>query len=245
MRKLIVANWKMALGLKSSLRLAKFCRSLAKTSSQQLVICPSYFALAPAQALLRNSGCALGAQDVSWQEMGAFTGEVAAAALAELGCAYVIIGHSERRQFLGESDRLVNLKLKAVLAQSKLTPIICVGENWQERTKSKSQAVVKKQLQAALAGFKTKRPLIIAYEPVWAIGTGKVIEVKEAQLMHRFINKTAKNLISNKNKLLILYGGSVNPDNAKALLALPEVDGLLVGAASWQANSFKKIAKIK
>lgn len=244
MRKLIVANWKNNLSLKDSLALAKNYAKVFKGKSANIVTCPSVLSLVSVKKIL-GSSVKLGAQDVGWQERGAHTGEVDAKTLTEAVVSYVIIGHSERRA-QGESCRQVNLKLQAILKQKSLTPIICVGENWQQRQKKISQTFVSGQIKRALAGIKSgARQIIIAYEPIWAIGTGKAMSAKEAQIMHTFIKAEAKKVLGAKAKVAVLYGGSVSGLNAKNYLNEPDIDGLLVGGASLKVQEFKKIANIR
>ncbi|MFH0950900.1 MAG: triose-phosphate isomerase [bacterium] len=244
MTKLIVANWKAQLNLKASLQLAKAYATAFKKSKQPVVACPSEFALVEVRNILQKSSVKLGAQNVFSQPNGAYTGEVSAQTLKDLGCSYVIIGHSERRQYLGESCELINAKIKAALA-AKLIPIVCVGENWAKRQAKQSQAFVKGQLQRALKNIKTKQDIIIAYEPIWAIGTGKVIKPSDAQIMQQYIKQTAQALLGQQAKLKVLYGGSVTAQNAVALLAVDSVDGLLIGGTSLEISAMKKIANIK
>ena len=244
MTKLIVANWKANLNLRASLQLAKAYARAFQKSKHPVVACPSELALAGVKDILKKSPIKLGAQNVYSQPNGAYTGEVSAQTLKDLGCRYVIIGHSERRQYLEESDALINLKIKVALAV-KLIPIVCVGENWAKRRAQQHQAFVKDQLQCAFKNIKTKQEIIIAYEPIWAIGTGKVIKPTDAQIMQQYIKQTAQAILGQQAKLKVLYGGSVTAQNATALLAVDSVDGLLIGGTSLQVVAMKKIANIK
>ncbi len=244
MKKLIVGNWKNNLSLKDSLALAKNYTKVFRGHKGTIVACPNVWALVGVKKIL-GASIKLGAQDVGWQERGAHTGEVDAKTLAELGCSYVIIGHSERRA-QGESCRQVNLKLQAILKESKLTPIICVGESWSHYQAKKGQAFVAGQIKRALDKVKLgERQIVVAYEPIWAIGTGKAMMAEEAQIMQAFIRAEARKILGAKARLSVLYGGSVNGLNAKAYLAKPDIDGLLVGGASLKIQEFKKIANIK
>jgi triosephosphate isomerase len=241
--KIVIGNWKMQLGLGKSLHLAK---DLAKSFGKypgSVVVCPDYASLELVSEIIKKSSLQLGAQNVAMQNHGALTGEVSVANLKELGVRYVIIGHSERRQLLGETDEMINLKLKTVLAAKYITPILCIGE----KTRGKSPAVVfKKQLTVALKGVKlgAGQSIIVAYEPLWAIGTGKVINVKEIMAAQAAINQLLEKLYSKaivKNNFRIIYGGSVNAQNAKTFSGLENVSGLLVGGASLKTSEFKKI----
>ncbi|KKU05626.1 MAG: Triosephosphate isomerase [Candidatus Uhrbacteria bacterium GW2011_GWE2_45_35] len=206
----------MYLGVKDSVRLAKNIVA----GKNQVIVCPSFVAIPEVKKAL-GKGVKLGAQNVSWQESGALTGEVSAGMLVELGCRYVIVGHSERRRFLAESDFVVREKLKAVLAK-KIIPILCVSDL--SELKILNQLVI--------------NDLIVAYEPVWAIGTGKTPTMEEIADMHKKIRARAGKSIK---KLLVIYGGSVEEKNLKNILALPEVDGVLIGGASTTLSSLKKI----
>jgi triosephosphate isomerase len=242
MKKIIIGNWKMNLGLKASLVLARAIKNLK--SKNEIGVCPSDLALAGVGQLLKGSQIKLGAQDCFWETAGAYTGQTSAKSLKEVGCAYVILGHSEQRA-LGESCRRVNLKIKAALAVG-LTPIVCVGEDWAKHKAGKSRAFVSGQIKRALVGVKLKeRQIIIAYEPIWAIGTGKAMKAEEAQAMHKFIKAEVKKYLGIKARLAILYGGSVSGLNARTYLVKADIDGLLVGGASLKAQEFKKIANIK
>lgn len=244
MKKLIIANWKNNLSFKDCLALAKNYAKVFRASSGAVVACPSAWALVSVKKIL-GAGVKLGAQDVGHQERGAHTGEIDAKSLAELGCSYVIIGHSERRA-QGESSAQINLKLKAILKEPKLIPVICVGESWSQYQAKKSKAFVTEQIKQTLAGLSLGgRQIIIAYEPIWAIGTGKAMPASEAQIMHQFIKVEAKKVLGAKARLMVLYGGSVNGANAKTYLAEPDIDGLLVGGSSLKIQEFKKIANIR
>ena len=246
-KKIIAGNWKLnktsleAIDLVNALK-----RELVDVQTVDIVICPPFTALSEVNDVLNESNIALGAQDVYWDDSGAFTGEVSAPMLKAVGVKYVIIGHSERRQFFAETDQLVNKKLKAVL-KHQLTPIVCVGENLKEREAGKTFDVVGGQCQGSLAGLTPEelRKIIIAYEPVWAIGTGKTATPQQAQEVHQFIRENLKKNfgLDTAAEVRIQYGGSVNAENAKTLMSQPDIDGALVGGASLKADSFATIVK--
>lgn len=244
---MIVANWKMQIGRGTSVTLAKAVASLK--SPAQVVLCPSFTALDAVGQALGKSKVALGAQDVFWQAVGAYTGEISPLHLGELGVVYVIIGHSERRG-LGETDAEVNKKVITTLSAG-LTPIICVGESEAERRAGKTKQVVERQIKAALKTLHTRAQerIIFAYEPIWAISTTKhavVAAPADAVATHQLIRQTALRSIKGikAKRISVLYGGSVDPKNAKSFLQQAEVDGLLVGGASLNAASLKAIIKL-
>jgi triosephosphate isomerase len=210
----------------------------------EIVVAPPFTALAAAAEAARGSAISIAAQDVHWQKEGAFTGEVSTKMLIEAGCRYVLIGHSERRQYFGETDERVNQKVKAVL-ETELVPIVCVGETLQEREAKQTEAVLERQFRggfAALTGAEFSR-IILAYEPVWAIGTGRTATPEMVAEAHRFLRQLAAASFTCERAagLRILYGGSVKPDNIKGLMAQVEIDGALVGGASLDAQSFASI----
>lgn len=238
----IIGNWKMNGSLSANQQLIQAMLSLGLTDSAKyarLALCVPYPYLIQVADLLANSGVALGAQDVSDHPNGAYTGDVSANMLQELGCQYVIVGHSERRQYHHEGDGLVARKAKAAL-QANMTPIICVGETEEEHDDGKTLIVVRRQLQAVLDLLQGQvASCVLAYEPVWAIGTGKVPTPAQAQDVHRELRlQLAKFDAQAASKVAILYGGSLKPDNAKDLLAMPDIDGGLVGGASLNAQDF-------
>jgi len=217
---------------------------VASSSHCEIVVAPPYTALAAAVEAARGSAISIAAQDVHWEKEGAFTGEVSVRMLAEAGCRGVLIGHSERRQYFGETDEAANKKLKAALA-ADLTPLFCVGETLREREAGQTEAVLGRQFRgglAALTGAEFSR-IIIAYEPVWAIGTGRTATPEMAAEAHRFLRQLAAATFTPERAagLRILYGGSVKPDNIKGLMARVEIDGALVGGASLDAQSFASI----
>ena len=244
---IIAGNWKMyktaadALALVSALK-----REVAGIENVEVVVCPPYTALYAVSTILQDSEIKLGAQNVHWEKEGAFTGEIAPAMLKELSVRYAIVGHSERRQFFGETDAGVNKRAKAAL-KNGLRPIVCVGEMLQHRDAGTTEAVVVGQLEGSLAGF-TKDDIlesVIAYEPVWAIGTGRNATPQQAQEVHAFIREMLGRTFdpATAAKVRIQYGGSVKAANAADLLSQPDVDGALVGGASLDAKGFADIVK--
>jgi triosephosphate isomerase len=235
----IIGNWKMNGSFAANQQMLEIFRSHCHDLPMSLGLCVPYPYLSQAHHLLKDTKIALGAQDVSDHPNGAYTGDVSAAMLQELGCTYVIVGHSERRQHHQEGDGLVARKAKAVL-QAKMTPIICVGETEKEHEDGKTLAVVRRQLQVAVDLLQGQiASCIIAYEPVWAIGTGKVPTPEGAQEVHYQLRlQLATFNAEAATKVAILYGGSLKADNAKELLAMPDIDGGLVGGASLDAHEF-------
>lgn len=222
-------------------------RELYKIENVGIVICPAYTLLAYLADDLEDSNIAIGAQDIYWQEEGAFTGEVSAVMLKDAGCQYVIVGHSERRQFFGDTNETVNKKIKACLKHG-LTPIICVGENLQERESGNTFKVIQNHIQGSLADISPLDMIktVIAYEPVWAIGTGKTATAEQAQEVHKYIRALLKESYDEEvaSSVRIQYGGSVKPENIAELIAKPDVDGALVGGASLKADSFSAIVTL-
>ncbi len=241
---LIAGNWKMNGSLAANAGLLDGIRAGAAGLSAELAVCVPAPYLAQAQAALAGSGVQWGAQDLSVHDSGAYTGEVSAAMLGDFGCRYVIVGHSERRSYHGESDELVAQKAVRALV-SGLTPIVCVGETLAEREQGATDAVVIRQLKPVLAAVGANLAnIVIAYEPVWAIGTGKTATPDMAQQVHELIRTTlAQADASAAAKVRILYGGSMKPDNAAELLAKPDIDGGLIGGASLKATDFLAIAR--
>jgi triosephosphate isomerase (TIM) len=243
----MAGNWKM---FKTARQAAETIRSLVEAvkgvQGVEVVICPPFTALSAAVDAAKGSLVAIGAQDCYWEKEGAFTGEVAVPMIADLGCGHCIVGHSERRQFFGETDATVDKKVEAVLAHG-LTCIACVGETLQEREASQTFAVLERQVRNGLTRHLSSPRLIIAYEPVWAIGTGKTATPAQAQEAHAFIRQVAAQASSAAaaQAVRILYGGSVKPDNVAQLMAQPDVDGGLVGGASLDAVSFAKIVRFR
>ena len=245
MRKPIVAgNWKMHLTLRESGILAHQIRATCETDAVEMVVCPPFTVLASVGAVLKGSSVGLGAQDLFWEAQGAFTGEIAPTMLVDVGCRYVIIGHSERRTHLGETDEMVHRKLLAA-TQHSLTPIVCIGETLAERDANRTFDVLTRQLSGAMAQCPPAvcERLVLAYEPVWAIGTGRNATPEQAQEVQAFVRQwIAKHCGADLAAgLRIQYGGSVTAANAVSLLQQPDVDGVLVGGASLEAGTFSTI----
>lgn len=236
---LVLGNWKMNGDILANAELLKALQAW-NNESVDLGVCPPMIYLSQAQNILEESLISLGAQDVSAQGSGAYTGETSAAMLLEFGCRYALVGHSERRQYHGETDLMVAEKFKAAKLAG-LTPVLCIGETQQEREASKTLEVVGRQLKAVvdLLGIEAMANTVVAYEPVWAIGTGLTASPEEAQEVHAFIRKQ---LASVAQKIQLLYGGSVKADNAEQLFAKQDIDGALVGGASLKAKDFMAIA---
>jgi len=250
MRKPVIAgNWKLYKTTSEALELVNNLSPLVRqTRGVEIIVAPVFTVLGNVARSLAGTNISLAGQDCFWEEEGAYTGEVSPRMLSDAGCSYVILGHSERRQFFGETDETVNRKVRAAL-QGNLTVLFCVGETLQEREAEKTFLVIKKQLSGGLAGV-TKDQLgkiIIAYEPVWAIGTGRTATESQAQEAHSFIREFLSGLYSNEtaNTIRILYGGSVKPENIKGLMAQPDIDGALVGGASLKAESFAAIVNFE
>ena len=245
-RPFFCGNWKLYGSIAESLALATDVRNgVAGLRNVDVAVAPGFTALYAVAKRLEDGPVAVSAQDCFWEDKGAFTGEVAATQIADVGCKYVILGHSERRQLFGELDAAVNLKLRAAL-RAGLVPIVCVGETLSERDAGETLGRVQAQLDAALTdiGADDLERVIIAYEPVWAIGTGRNATPGQAEEVHRFIRtRVAATAPAVAPRLRILYGGSVKPDNVAALMAEPDVDGGLVGGASLSAESFVRIVK--
>ena len=244
-KKLIVGNWKMNGTLASNQVLIDSLLSGAGALSPgvkaDVAVCVPSVYLAQLQSLLKGSPIALGAQDVSQHAVGAFTGETSAAMLREFGVQYCLVGHSERRQYHGESNSLVSLKAKQALACG-ITPIVCVGETLAEREAGQTDAVVKRQLAAVIHdNGHCISEIVVAYEPVWAIGTGKTATVGQAQEVHAVLRAQLKAATEHADLIYILYGGSMNASNAAQLLAQPDIDGGLVGGASLKSADFLAI----
>ena len=238
---LVVGNWKMQGSLASVEALLGDLVSATPVAEVEVAVCPTYVHLAQAVGLCRLSSVAVGAQDCSHVQSGACTGEVSPAMLAEIGCRWVILGHSERRQYQGESDTLIAAKLAAA-AEAGLRPIVCVGETREQREAGAAEAVVSAQLEGALRGQAHLDQLVVAYEPVWAIGTGLTATPEQAQRMHAFIRACLAD-IGNVDAAAtrVLYGGSVKADNAMKLFAQLDIDGALVGGAALFAADFLAI----
>jgi triosephosphate isomerase (TIM) len=246
-QKLLAANWKMNKTPDETRDYFRhFLPLVAGHSRDQIVVCPPYTDVDAAMAAVRGSNVAIGVQNVHWKADGAFTGEISAPMLLSLGVTHVIVGHSERRQYFGETDDTVNLRLKAAL-EAGLTPICCVGEVLEEREAGLCDDVLRRQCVRAFHAISARKAakLVVAYEPVWAIGTGKNATPEIASQAHAVIRGEAAEVFGEEfaAQLRILYGGSVKPDNVAALMAQEEIDGALVGGASLDPKSFAAIVK--
>jgi triosephosphate isomerase len=234
----------MNLNRSDALDLAKSLAESTTANSVDVLVCPSNVYLDAVSGAVNGSNVALGAQDVYFESNGAFTGETSTEMLTDIGCTFVILGHSERRNVIGESDDLINKKVKAVLAAG-LTPVLCVGELLEEREAGKTMEVVTAQFEGSLAGIEESdvRKTVIAYEPVWAIGTGKTATPEQAQEVHADLRKLLADRYNQEtaDAVRILYGGSVKPDNAAMLMSQCDIDGALVGGAALKPDSFKAI----
>jgi triosephosphate isomerase len=223
-------------------------RELYNMDSLDIVLCPPFTSLYSVSEVIIGSNIQLGAQDTYWQEQGAFTGEVSAAMLKDAGCKFVVIGHSERRQYFSETNQTVNKKIKSAI-KVDLIPIFCVGETLTQREENKTLQVVRKQVQEGLKGISLEeiKDIVIAYEPVWAIGTGRNATASQAEEVQKYIRSLLSELYDEKtaNAIRIQYGGSVKPDNnIEELIRQPDIDGALVGGASLKIDSFSQIVKI-
>lgn len=249
-KKFIAGNWKMNTTIDEAVALAKaLVAKMGAVADVDIAICPPYISLKAVFDVVKGTAVKLGAQDVHWEAKGAFTGKVSCGMLKSVGCEYVIIGHSEQRQYFHETNETVNKKVKAALAAG-LLPIVCVGETLDERKTGKLFSIVEAQTKGAFAGIAKADALkcTIAYEPVWAIGTGEVATPDQANEMHGFIRKQVAGTFGDTDTaaaMRIQYGGSMKPDNAKALLALSDVDGGLIGGAALKADDFFGIVKPK
>ncbi len=241
---MIIANWKMKLGVSESVSLAQALKNIS-VSNSEVVVCPSFVSLTEVAKVLQGSQVKLGGQDCFWESSGSYTGEVSARYLREAGCQFVILGHSERRQYLGETNEMIHQKVKmAVLAG--LTPIICVGETFDQRQNGAKDYVIIEQTIKALEGLAVgvSQRVLIAYEPVWVIGSGQAIAPEEAASSHQVIRQSLFDLFSDsivKNNFSIIYGGSVDSQNVADFTKLDNTAGVLVGAASLDAIEFKSI----
>lgn len=245
----IAGNWKMYNTVGEALALVRELKQqVAGVQGVEIIVAPVFTALVPVAAELKGSNITVSSQNLYWEDKGAFTGEVSPAMVKDAGCSHAIIGHSERRQFFGETDATVNKKVKAAL-KTGLTPIVCVGEMLEEREAGKTMQVVEKQVQGGLAGLSPAEieKIIIAYEPVWAIGTGKTATPVQAEEVHKNIRGIISGIAGAgvADGMRILYGGSVKADNVDELMAQKDIDGALVGGASLKADSFARIVKFK
>jgi triosephosphate isomerase len=246
-RPLIAGNWKM---YKTGPEAVDFIKALkpmvAGVTGVEIMISPPFTALSLASLEIGAADIQLGAQNLHWQPEGAFTGEIAAGMLTAAGCRYVIIGHSERRQYFGETDGTINVKIQAAI-QAGLAPVFCIGETEAQRDAGETFSVLDKQVQNGLKGQLSEKleSLVVAYEPVWAIGTGKTATKEQAQEVHHYLRQRFSELFDGgfAQRLRILYGGSVKPSNIKDLMAMPDIDGALVGGASLDPDSFSQLVR--
>jgi triosephosphate isomerase len=243
----IAGNWKMFKTAPEAAETAARLKDLVSdVTDVDVMVAPPFTAIAAVKEVLRDSSIHVAGQDVFWEAEGAYTGQISAPMLKAVGCTHVIIGHSERRQFFGETNVSVNKKVRAALSED-LIPVVCVGESEAERESNLTSSVIQKQLEEGLAGLSADEAqyLTIAYEPVWAIGTGKTATADQAQEVHEFIRKKMETNCGNQvaNIVRILYGGSVKPNNIADLMAMADIDGALVGGASLDADSFAAIVR--
>ena len=248
-RPIIAGNWKMNKTSTEARDLAsKLIPLVSGVKDRDIVLAPPFTSLPAVAETIKGTNMALSAQDLFWEEKGAFTGEISAEMLLDLGCKYVIIGHSERRQFFGETDETVNKKVRQALNKG-LLPIVCAGELLSEREAGKANEVIERQVVGALKGVTAAemQKIVIAYEPVWAIGTGKTATPDQANEIHAFIRQKIKSMYNGDvaGALRIQYGGSVTPENVSTLMAKPDIDGALVGGASLKPESFAALVNYK
>lgn len=247
--KIIIANWKMKLSLADTIALAKKIKTKFRGfSGGEIAICPNFLSILEVRDIFAGTKIKIGAQDVFWEGNGAYTGEISASMLEEAGCKYVVIGHSERRKFLMVNYEMIHKEIKAVMAVEDLTPVVCIGENWDERKTERRDFVLFDQLQQALGGLNIvgQQQIIIAYEPIWAIGSGTAIEPSEAEYAHKIIRLTLNDMFGMKivkNNFKIIYGGSINSKNVDGFIGLDNLDGMLVGGASLDADEFYEVAR--
>jgi triosephosphate isomerase len=244
-KKVIAGNWKMYKSNEEAVELVRMLKErISGIKHTQIIVCPPFTALTVVAIALQGSAIAIGAQNMYWETEGAFTGEISTKMILSTGASYVILGHSERRQYFGETDATINKKLKAALAV-QLKPIVCVGETLEQREQGVTNEIIGSQLEASLSDISAEdmTRIIIAYEPVWAIGTGKTATPEQAQEVHAFIRAFVADLYTEQvaANVIIQYGGSVKPGNAHDLLSQKDVDGALVGGACLQADSFSAI----
>ena len=244
---IIAGNWKMYETEEEATQLVSDLKQRLKgVTGVKVIVCPPFIALSSVNGILQDSSILLGAQNMHWEEKGAYTGEISPAMLLTSGCKYVILGHSERRSYFHETDKSVNLKVKSAL-KFNLSPIICVGEKLEERETNKTEEVIKIQIQGAYKDLTAQQAekTVVAYEPIWAIGTGKTATPQQANEVHLFIRTllSADYGRETAEKINILYGGSVKPENSRELLEMSEIDGALVGGASLDAESFEGIVR--
>ena len=243
----IAGNWKMNKTVAEAVALASEIKErVAGVENVKVIVCPVFTAVKSVADVLKGSNVKVGAQDMYWETSGAYTGEVSGEMLLEAGAEYVIIGHSERRQYFGETNETVNKKLKKALSIG-LKPIVCIGETLADREAGTTEAVVGKQVKEGFVGLTAEemKGTIIAYEPVWAIGTGKTATAEQAEAVHAFVRNLVSQLWDKEtaDAVVIQYGGSMKPENVASLLAQPDIDGGLIGGAALKADSFEKLVK--
>ena len=243
----IAGNWKMNKTVAEAVALASEIKEkVAGVENVKIIVCPVFTAVKSVADVLKGTNVKVGAQDMYWETSGAYTGEVSGEMLLEAGAEYVIIGHSERRQYFGETNETVNKKLKKALSIG-LKPIVCIGETLADREAGTTEAVVGKQVKEGFVGLTAEemKGTIIAYEPVWAIGTGKTATAEQAEAVHAFVRNLVAQLWDKEtaDAVIIQYGGSMKPENVASLLAQPDIDGGLIGGAALKADSFEKLVK--
>lgn len=247
-KKIIAGNWKMNKLPNEAIAFLEELTPLVKNTENEVIICAPYTDLFYSLLSAQNTNIKIGAQNMHWEEKGAYTGEVSPQMLKSIGVEYVIIGHSERREYFAETDEMVNKKLKAAL-ENELKPIVCVGETLEQRENGKTNDIITKQINLGLDGLNNKQleNTIIAYEPIWAIGTGKTATAEEANETIKIIRKEIAKMYGDENaeKIEILYGGSVKSSNSKELFTMSDIDGGLVGGASLEAKEFSKIVNFE
>ncbi len=248
-RPLIAGNWKMYKTCSEASETARhLVKLVADAKDVDIMIAPQFTALAPVSEVVKGSLVSLGGQNLFWEKEGAYTGEISAEMLIDAGCSHVIIGHSERRQYFGETDNTVNKKINSAI-KGQLIPVFCVGETEKERESKDTFSVLDKQITKGLESFSSDQleKLVVAYEPVWAIGTGKTATSDQAQEVHQFLRSMLEKIFGDSfsKTIRILYGGSVKPENIAELMAMPDIDGALVGGASLDAETFSKIVLFK
>ncbi len=241
-KKVIAGNWKMHKDIKETIELISGIKNgLTPNENREVIVCPPFTSLETAFALLKESNIGLGAQNMHFEDSGAFTGEISASMLKSVGCKYVILGHSERRNVFGEADEMINKKMLKAL-NSGLNPIFCVGETLEQRENGTTNSIIENQIRKGLDSISAQQleNTIIAYEPVWAIGTGKTATPDQAQEVHKFIRTLIADIYDEKTagSLIIQYGGSVKPENSSELLNQPDIDGALVGGACLKPDLF-------
>ncbi len=246
-KNLIAGNWKMYKTPEESVVfLRKLTEKVSNYRDREVLVCPAYTSLYPAATILKNTTIKIGAQNVYFEKEGAFTGEISPVMLKDIGVEYVICGHSERRKIFGETNEIVNKKMK-ILLEYQMIPILCVGEKIEERKSGRTFDVIRTQVENCLAGLEGQHQVVIAYEPVWAIGTGLTATPEQAEEVHLFIRKMIEDLYGQETEkaIRILYGGSVKPDNIDLLMRQKDIDGVLVGGASLSIESFVRIIEYR